>query len=221
MTQNSSTVQSVNDSVFGPSATLLSLRRPGGMKERWKLSEQRFEAGDLKGALELLQSIAADGYAEAYVEIGNLYELGGGGVACDIAQAETWYRKAIESIDDPYGHIGLGRLHFSGNGVPQDFGKALDHLLKAESTQYPQALTMLGLMYQFGWGTTVDLERAQSLYVAAANQQFVLAMLYLRNLEFRRHRYIAALRWQLKTFATTIPIALKNPNDPRLDYGDA
>jgi TPR repeat protein len=186
------------------------------MKERWKLSEQRFEAGDLKGALELLQSIAADGYLEAYVEIGNLYELGKGGVARDIAQAETWYRKAVESMDDPYGHIGLGRLYFSGNGVPQDFRKALDHLLKAEATQYPQALVMLGLMYQCGWGTAVDLERARSLYVAAANQQFVLAMLYLRNLEFRRRRYIAAIRWQLKVFATTFPLALKNPNDPRL-----
>jgi uncharacterized protein len=206
----------MNDPVFGPTATIASLRKPSGMKERWGLAQQRFEAGDLKGALELWESVAADGYVEAYVEIGNIYELGGGGVVADTSKAEAWYRKAVESMDDPYGHVGLGRLYFNGIGVPRDRTKALQHLLKAEPVQYPQALTMLGVLYHLGGGTSVDLDRAHSLYVAAAKQQFVLAMLYLRSLEFRRRRYISGLKWQLRAFGTMFPIAMKNPNDPRL-----
>lgn len=166
--------------------TVIHLRPPSGMENRWAIAQQRFEVGDLKTALDLFESIASDGYVEAYVEVGNIYEIGKGGVSCDFSQAEAWYRKGIASMDDPHSHLGLGRLYFNGTGVLRDYENAFQHLLKAESTQNPQALLMLGVLYQLGRGTSVDLNRAHSLYTAAAANELVLAMQFLTKLEFGR-----------------------------------
>jgi uncharacterized protein len=186
------------------------------MKERWGIAQQRFEAGDLKGALELWESIASEGWAEAYVEVGNIYEIGQGGVPQDLEKAEYWYRRAITGMDDPYAHAALGRMHFNGIGVPRDYEKAFQHLTKAESTGHPLTLLILGLLYQFGWGTAIDLSRARALYQMAAEKEYVRPMLQLAQMEFRACNFMAWIKWRFRAIRTVLKIGHKNVEDARL-----
>jgi hypothetical protein len=197
-------------------AQVISLPPPKGMKERWGIAQQRFEAGDLKGALELWESIASEGYAEAYVELGNIYEIGKGSVPQDFQKAEYWYRRGIEGMNDPYAHFGLGRMYFNGTGVPRDHAKAFEHLVKAESINYPQAQLILGILCQFGWGTSVDLERARALYLAAAAKEYVLAMIQLAQIERKAHNYVAFVKWRFRASRTILKIGRANLADGRL-----
>lgn len=186
------------------------------MKERWGIAQQRFEAGDLKGALELWESIASEGWAEAYVEVGNIYEIGKGGVTQDLEKAEHWYRRAIEGMDDPHAHGALGRMYFNGIGLPKDYEKAFHHLTKAEPTGQPLVLLILGLLHQFGWGTTVDLSRARMLYQTAAAKEYVLPMLQLAQIEFHAHNLVAWIKWRFRAIRTVLKIGYKNVDDARL-----
>lgn len=196
-------------------AEVVSLPPPRGMREQWGIAQQRFEAGDLEGALRIWESIASEGYIEAYVEVGNIYEIGKGGVSQDLKKAEYWYRRAIDGMDDPYAHAALGRMYFNGIGMPRDHAKAFLHLSKAESLGRPATLLMLGLLYQYGSGTFADLTKARSLFEAAAAKDYVRPMLQLASIEFRCGNFVSSLKWRLRGIRTVLKIGPKNRDDPR------
>ena len=83
--------------VLNPPAKVIPLRLPIGVKERWAISQQRYEAGDQKSALEIMGSIASEGYVEAYVELGNLYEI-----AKEYERSAMWYQRALATLDEPF-----------------------------------------------------------------------------------------------------------------------
>ncbi len=57
---------------------------------------QAYRRGDYATALEELLSLAEQGSASAQYRLGVMYD-GGFGVAQDYAEAEKWYRLAVES----------------------------------------------------------------------------------------------------------------------------
>lgn len=178
--------------------TVVRLRGPIGLRERWTLFQQRFEAKDLGGAAEIMEAIASDGYVEAYVELGNLYEI-----EEDYERSAAWYQKAAEAFPEPFTHARLGALYFNGLGVQRDPAKAFLHLSQGESLRWPHILLMLGVLFHLGEGTQVDIERARSLYRGAADEGLVLAMHYLSSLEFGAKNYLLAVKWKLRAFAAT------------------
>jgi uncharacterized protein len=178
---------------------VIPLRLPTGIKERWAISQQRYKAGDKKTALAIMESIASEGYVEAYVELGNLYEI-----AEEYERSATWYQKAVGSLDEPFAHARLGALYFNGLGVPRDRTKAFLHLSKGESLRWPHTLLMLGVLFHFGAGTEVNLDRARSLYRAAADAGLVLAMHYLSSMEAENRHYLQAAKWRIRAVFSTI-----------------
>ena len=192
-------------------AKVIPLRLPSGVKERWAISQQRYEAGDQKSALEIMESIASEGYVEAYVELGNLYEI-----AKEYERSAIWYQKALANLDEPFAHARLGALYFNGLGVARDRTKAFEHLSKGESLRWPHTLLMLGVLLHLGGGTEVNLERARSLYQAAADAGLVLAMHYLSSMEADNKHYLEAAKWRIRAIVSTIKALLSGDPEQRL-----
>jgi len=190
---------------------VIPLRLPTGVKERWAISQQRYEAGDQKSALEIMESIASEGYVEAYVELGNLYEI-----AKEYERSAMWYQKALASLDEPFAHARLGALYFNGLGVPRDRATAFQHLSMGESLQSPHTLLMLGVLFYFGAGTEVNRDRARSLYQAAADAGLVLAMHYLSAMEAENGHCLPAAKWRIRAVFSTIRALVSGDPEQKL-----
>ena len=130
-----------------PTAKVVPLRLPTGLKERWAIAQQRCEARDFDTAAEIFEAIASEGYIDAYAELGNLYEF-----LKQYERAAKWYQKTLANVDEPFAHARLGALYFNGLGVPRDRAKAFQHLSKGASLRWPHTLIMLGVLFQFGAG---------------------------------------------------------------------
>lgn len=74
-------------------------------------------AQDLVAAKAWFEKAANQGYPEAIVQLGSLYE-NGIGVEKDVAKAAASYRKAAD-LNYPQGRFRLGLLYFDGTGVDQ------------------------------------------------------------------------------------------------------
>ena len=64
----------------------------------------------------------------------------------------------------------LGLMYAQGQGVEQDFGRALDCYRQAAEHGVPQAQSNLAVMYAHGQGVAQDFAQAHKWYRAAAEQ---------------------------------------------------
>lgn len=59
--------------------------------------------------------------------------------------------------------------HIYGDGVPEDNELATRLLTQAHKMGHVEATYNLGICYHYGYGTSVDLEKAYALYLQTAN----------------------------------------------------
>ena len=183
-------------------------------EERWNVIAARFATNDYPGALFMLRAMAEEGEWAAYVEIANLYELGGHGINRDVVEALRWYRRSILEVDDPNAHLGVGRLLYHGDGVERNDERAFYHLTKAG--ERPVAWLLLGLMNQLGRGTPVNLTKAKELYGKAAAAGYLMPLTLLGRLEELDGNRWKGLWLRLVAAIRGFCVALKNPHDERL-----
>ncbi|MBP2280618.1 TPR repeat protein [Psychrobacter sp. PL19] len=96
----------------------------------------------------------------------------------------------------------IGLDYLNGNGIAQDYAKALEWFEKAASEDYPTAQNMLGAMFKNGHGVQQDYEQAFEWFEKAATQDYDegqtnLALAYaggVSNLE----NYAKAFEWMQK-----------------------
>ena len=182
---------------------------------RWKLAVDTFSKGDLAGALFLFRTLAAEGSVSALTEIGNIYELGGGGVKRDYEQATQWYESAYRK-GDVDACIALGRLYFSGHGVAKDMEKSFQLFRQAEQLESrPGSLYMLGYMHEFGLGITKDTKAAIHYYEQSVAAGHLLAARQLAVLDIKQGRWRIGLTRFVKTVLAIFQAARKNPEDRR------
>ena len=84
-------------------------------------------------------------------------------------EAAKWYALATER-GDITGTYYLGRLFETGNGVPQDYSKALNLYQKAAQRGdiiAAPAMAALGHMYENGLGVEKNSQKAQEWYTKA------------------------------------------------------
>lgn len=195
---------------------VLNFKRPESFRISWLEAGEHLKSGQLGKALGVFESLAAEGYSEACVEIGNIFERGGDGVTQDLAAARHWYMKAIDEADDDYAYVGLARLALQGYsdaGAPSD---AVDFLRRACDANNPVAMTILGTLYHSGRAVPKDLHQAAQLYERAWEQGYVLPLAYLSKVKVEQGHYVAGLWLHLKTIGVAYRLARKDRSDPRL-----
>jgi TPR repeat protein len=184
------------------------------LDRRWQAAIDCFNTGDHAGALFLLRTLAEQGHWPAYVELGNLYEIGAANVQQDFQEAARWYRRAIAEADDVHAHLALGRLLLNGQGVERNYSEAYQHLRKAGDE--PMAWIMLGLMFHFAHGVDRDFEKARRLYKDAAAKQYVIGLRLLSRLEADTGHHLRSVIIKARSIYLAFRIATKNPHDRRL-----
>lgn len=192
-----------------------NLQLPAVFSERLKEAESKFTNNDVIGALQVLLEIENEGCHWARVEIGNIYELGGDGVERDPSQALRWYQKAVESTDDIYAHLAMGRLYANGEGIGINYEKAFTHFERA-AKQLPAAQIGLGLLFHRGAGRQRDLMKARQYFQMAAEAGYPLAIRFLASVEMECGNRVKGLFLILKAGVTASVLSMKNPRDERL-----
>lgn len=162
-------------------------------------------------AMERLKALAAIGDEAAPAEIAHLYELGIGGVRQDMAEAISWYERALSNGNDPDACLALGRIYLGSD----QYQKALPYFEQCAETE-PGAQFALGLMYNLGCGVAQDLEEATRLYREAAQKGHLLARKNLGIAEIRIGYRLKGLWHYLSAVVQMIPVALRNREDRRI-----
>ena len=123
---------------------------------------------DYQQAAYWYRKAADQGYADAQLNLGYLYEKGLGVDQSD-QQAVYWYRKAADQ-----GVVSamfcLGRVYDIGKGIAQDYDQAVYWYRKAADQGDPEGMNGLGSCYFDGKGVTQDYQQAVYWYRKAAEQ---------------------------------------------------
>ena len=119
---------------------------------------------------------AQRGEMEAEYELAMLFAKKGAGTDEEIAKAIPWFIKAADQ-GHPHANLILGMFHESGKGVPKSETESARRNRKSEELYTAaadrgdlKAQTMLGDMYQFGWGVKADKATAQKWFTKAAEK---------------------------------------------------
>lgn len=163
--------------------------------ERWIDAVNLYRKGDKSGALFRFKKLAKEGCAAALVEVGNIYERGGGGVSGNISEAETWYLRSVEVLDDPKAHLALGRIYLDSSVFLDRFEKAHYHLSLLKDSSEMGAFYGLGLIYEKGLGVQEDVEKSLTFYEAAIKLGHIGALRNSARLLFKVRPSVALKRW--------------------------
>ena len=102
------------------------------------------QSGDYQTALEIWQTLAEQGDANAQTNLGTMYSKGDG-VAQDDAKAVEWFRMAAEQ-GYPAGQHYLGFMYASGKGVPLDYVSAYAWFALAATQEHPNSRQSLAFV---------------------------------------------------------------------------
>jgi TPR repeat protein len=184
--------------------------------DRWASAVATFQSGDRAGALILFKTFAQEGSLFALTEIGNIYELGGGGVTQDFKQAKHWYERAIAEGNDSDAYVALARLYYLGRGVSRDSTKAYELYSAIEKELRPGVLYILGYMHEHGEGVTKDINKAIDYYSVSGKLGHALSKKDFARLKIRRGEFMTGILYWIKAIFLIIWIGTKNIDDPRL-----
>lgn len=185
---------------------------------RWKEAIASFESGDKAHALTIYKELAADGDCYALVEIGNIFENGGGGVTADYNEAAKWYRKAIFEIDDVDAHLRLAKMCLGRRLIVDDLeGVVVKHASAVGEKGLAIGWFLLGLAYELGSFGTKDRCKASKYFQVATAQGLIAGKRGLARLAFSSGHLIAGISLLLGAVWDTFVIARRNPSDKRLE----
>ena len=122
---------------------------------------QSATSGD-KHAMATLRSNAGMKDAGAEFGLGEYYVL-----TKDYTQSIPWFQQAADQSCS-CGYYALGVAYDLGQGVPQDYAKAMALYLKA-ADELPEAKMRIGLLYAHGHGVKQDYAQAANWYRKAAD----------------------------------------------------
>lgn len=128
-------------------------------------SSGEYRRSDLGTALRYYRKSAEEGYAQAALRLGIMYERGAG-VDKEYVKAADWYRKSSD-LGNSFAGAKLGHLYLKGQGVDQNYDKALELLRKGADSGIMEAQFYLGQMHEEGRGVDADREQALKWYKKA------------------------------------------------------
>jgi len=100
-----------------------------------------------------------------------------------IQNKDTFITKIKANQGEAQAQYMLGLMYKDGQGVDQNYVKAVELLSKAANQGYAAAQSNLGVMYANGQGVVQDYFKAVELYTKVANQgdaeaQYMLGLMY-------------------------------------------
>lgn len=158
---------------------------------------------DYNQALSWYTMAANQGQKDAQYLLGRLYQLGLVGKEPDYTLAKQWYAAAQDNYAPAA--VAYGFLEETQN---DDYPRAFNAYQHAADLEDPIANYDLGLIYEKGKGQPTDVEKAQELYLIAANQGVVKAMVSLGNLYAQQHKMKKSLSWLNKAAMQNDPDAM-------------
>lgn len=173
--------------------------------------------GKLEQALDISLALVDRSYEHANWLVGEIYEFGGPGVEADAEKAAFYYRRGTVTVGSVLAWLGLARLNFLGQGIPQDFVEAHRcYSIVAEDCDHPVAWLMLGWIYLDGKGVSKDIARARSCLEKAAKSGHAFAARLLGRLEHEAGRPLRSIGHFLHSYW----LSVTRPNgDPRMQFG--
>lgn len=127
-----------------------------------------YSSGDYATAAQLLQPLAAQGYADAQNVLGIMFE-NGRGVPQDYAEALNWYRMAANQ-GSAAAQYNLAGMYQGGKGVEQNYVEAVKWYRRAADQGLAGGQLLLGTMYKFGMVVPKDAVRAYMWFNLASAQ---------------------------------------------------
>jgi TPR repeat protein len=134
-------------------------------KTDYQIGYEYYGAQNYEKAFNLFKQSAEQGYSDAQVHLGSMYEYGKG-VLKDQKQAAVWYRKAAEQ-GHPDAQVHLGFMYEYGYGVLKYLKQAAVWYRKAAEQRHSGAQVQLGLIYAYGYGVPKNLKLAKLLIMRA------------------------------------------------------
>ncbi len=155
---------------FNPLKPMLLLAGVGALVgvTAWLALDQHAAAPDTNTSKTLPHARAAQGDAEAQLQLGLRYAEGDG-VIQNHKEASKWFELAAkQGLAEAQYRYGLALL--KGHGVVQDYRAAFTWIEKPAQRGYPKAQYSLGELYRYGTGTPIDKARAYLWFNLAAAQ---------------------------------------------------
>ncbi len=140
---------------------------------------------DMDLAINWYQKAGDKGYIDAITVLSHYYREG---VGVDVDKSFTWTKKGAELGDAELMHW-LGWMYWKGQGVSQNYRKAVDWYIKAKDLEYKKSYNNLAYMYQFGYGVKKDTIYAELLYKKAIELGHRDAIQNLANLYYQKESY--------------------------------
>jgi hypothetical protein len=136
-----------------------------------------FQNNQTKG-LEQIEIAAKLDYAEAYNQLGWIYESGSG-VDTDIPLAVQHYERAIELDPESFAHVRLGRLIVTKDQLSDRRYEALAHFQTLAELESSPAMTEIGKLFREGTVVEQDLVVAREWFERAIDRDDNREALYL------------------------------------------
>lgn len=173
--------------VANPFKPLLLLAAVGALVgvTAWFALDQQASTPPAQTPVGLPHTLAAEGDAEAQLQLGMRYAEGDGVIQNDKEAARWFARAAKQGLAEA--QYQYGRVLLEGRGVVQDYKAAFEWIEKPAKRGYAKAQYSLGELYRYGTGTAIDKSRAY-LWFNLAAAQGVEAAAKARD----------SLAWQLK-----------------------
>ena len=99
-----------------------------------------------------------------------------------IIEAIPWYEQAAEN-GNPFASYQLGKLYLSGEGIPKNETRAVEHFTNAAEQGNAQAQYILGKFYLLGQEVEQDYAKAEHWLSQAAGQGHAYAQFFLDHME--------------------------------------
>ena len=182
------------------------------ISDEWDAGDAAFAKGEYGLALRHYELLAEAGEVKIFPNIGQIYEVGGGGVERNLETSKMWYERAADA-GVVRGYLCLARIYLFGKGVKKNYSKALDYYKTIEAYDDPTAAFALGWMYEKGLGVVTDKELARIYYLRATSRGHIVAGRYLARMEWENYRYFQAAKQWLKFAFSASRVVAKNNDD--------
>ena len=186
-------------------------------EQRWHEVADVFDSGDVAGAVFQLKRLANEGFSPALAELGDKYECGGRGIEIDLIEAADWYKKSVEAVDDVRSHIGLARIYLQSKDIDPDRSLSFYHLKVLADTDIMAGWFGLGLAYQHGIGTDIDLVAAETCFRNAVEKGHLVAGTHLAHVLLANDKP-GGFKTAFQFVPRVLWMKLFRSDDPRLGF---